>query len=147
MIDWLKMMVGNRKSEDVVDPKLPEEPPSKALKRVMLVALRCVDPDALKRPKIGYILSMLESENLLTPEVHLKVSSVLIIFDPKKRKRKMMWMILLLQDRCIAQESSSFVREINQSGPELGVTQSNTVISSTSEVDSHRYHNLPPRRR
>ena len=36
--DWLKTMVGNRKSEEVVDTKLPEMPTSKALKRVLLVA-------------------------------------------------------------------------------------------------------------
>ncbi|KAK4487813.1 hypothetical protein RD792_005493 [Penstemon davidsonii] len=66
LVDWLKMMVGNRKSEEVVDPKLPERPASKALKRVILVALRCVDPDAQKRPKIGHIVHMLESEDLLS---------------------------------------------------------------------------------
>ncbi|KAL0397925.1 UNVERIFIED_CONTAM: putative serine/threonine-protein kinase [Sesamum calycinum] len=66
LIDWLKMMVGNRKSEEVVDPKLPERPASKALKRVILVALRCVDPDAQKRPKMGHVIHMLESEDLLS---------------------------------------------------------------------------------
>lgn len=116
LIDWLKTMVANRKSEDVVDPKLPEQPPSKALKRAMLVALRCVDPDAQKRPKIGHILSMLEAENLFTPE-----------------------------DRRIAQESLTFVRESQQSGTELGSTQSYTVVSATSEVDNYNYRNLPPR--
>ncbi|KAL2233861.1 probable serine/threonine-protein kinase At1g01540 [Sesamum indicum] len=66
LIDWLKMMVGNRKSEEVVDPKLPERPASKVLKRVILVALRCVDPDAQKRPKMGHVIHMLESEDLLS---------------------------------------------------------------------------------
>ncbi|KAJ6320307.1 hypothetical protein OIU78_015656 [Salix suchowensis] len=32
LVEWLKTMVGNRKSEEVVDPKLPEMPASKALK-------------------------------------------------------------------------------------------------------------------
>ncbi|KAE8697244.1 hypothetical protein F3Y22_tig00110622pilonHSYRG00010 [Hibiscus syriacus] len=58
-------MVGNRKSKEVVDPKLPQMPASKALKRVLLVALRCVDPDASKRPKMGHIIHMLESDDLL----------------------------------------------------------------------------------
>ncbi|XP_010474756.1 PREDICTED: probable serine/threonine-protein kinase At1g01540 [Camelina sativa] len=58
-------MVGNRRSEEVVDPKIPEPPSSKALKRVLLVALRCVDPDANKRPKMGHIIHMLEAEDLL----------------------------------------------------------------------------------
>ncbi|KAK4483490.1 hypothetical protein RD792_010686 [Penstemon davidsonii] len=66
LVDWLKTMVGNRKSEEVVDPKLPERPASKALKRVILVALRCVDPDAQKRPKMSHLIHMLESEDLLS---------------------------------------------------------------------------------
>ncbi|XP_052192314.1 probable serine/threonine-protein kinase At1g01540 [Diospyros lotus] len=65
LVDWLKTMVGNRKSEDVVDPKLAEMPASKALKRVLLVALRCVDPDASKRPKMGHVIHMLEADDLL----------------------------------------------------------------------------------
>ncbi|GFP97314.1 probable serine/threonine-protein kinase at1g01540 [Phtheirospermum japonicum] len=73
LVDWLKMMVGNRKSEEVIDPKLPERPASKALKRVILVALRCVDPDAQKRPKMGHVIHMLESEDLLTRDVCLKI--------------------------------------------------------------------------
>lgn len=63
-------MVGNRRSEEVVDPKIPEPPSSKALKRVLLVALRCVDPDANKRPKMGHIIHMLEAEDLLYRDVY-----------------------------------------------------------------------------
>ncbi|XP_073030823.1 probable serine/threonine-protein kinase At1g01540 [Primulina eburnea] len=66
LVDWLKMMVSDRKSEEVIDPKLPEKPVSKILKRVILVALRCVDPDAQKRPKMGHVIHMLESEDLLS---------------------------------------------------------------------------------
>ena len=69
LIDWLKTMVGNRKSEQVVDPKLPEMPSSKALKRALLVALRCVDPDATKRPKMGHVIHMLEADDLLFRDV------------------------------------------------------------------------------
>jgi len=58
-------MVGNRKSEEVVDPKLPEMPSSKALKRALLIALRCVDPDATKRPKMGHVIHMLEADDML----------------------------------------------------------------------------------
>ncbi|KAL8172469.1 hypothetical protein V2J09_024273 [Rumex salicifolius] len=65
LVDWLKSMVSNRRSEEVVDPKLPEKPASKALKRVLLVSLRCVDPDAQKRPKMGHIIHMLEADDLL----------------------------------------------------------------------------------
>ncbi|KAK9128494.1 hypothetical protein Syun_017291 [Stephania yunnanensis] len=62
LVDWLKGLVGERKSEQVVDPKLPEMPSSKELKRILLVALKCVDPDATKRPKMGHVIHMLEAE-------------------------------------------------------------------------------------
>ncbi|XP_047980010.1 probable serine/threonine-protein kinase At1g01540 [Salvia hispanica] len=68
LVDWLKMMVGNMKSEEVADPKLPVRPASMALKRLLLVALRCVDPDDQKRPKMGYVVHMLESEDFLSLE-------------------------------------------------------------------------------
>lgn len=71
LVEWLKTMVGNRKSDEVVDPKLPEMPSSKALKRILLVALRCVDPDATKRPKMGHVLHMLEADDLLFPTVSI----------------------------------------------------------------------------
>ncbi|KAL8166013.1 hypothetical protein V2J09_007512 [Rumex salicifolius] len=62
LVDWLKTMVSNRNSEGVLDPKLQEKPSSRALKRVLLVALRCVDPNAQKRPKMGHVVHMLEAE-------------------------------------------------------------------------------------
>ncbi|KAI8545073.1 hypothetical protein RHMOL_Rhmol07G0014300 [Rhododendron molle] len=65
LIDWLKTMVENRKSEEVVDPKLPEMPSSKALKHVLLVALMCLDPNASERPKMGQVIHMLEEVDLL----------------------------------------------------------------------------------
>ncbi|KAE8695102.1 putative receptor-like protein kinase [Hibiscus syriacus] len=62
LIEWLKKMVANRNPEGVLDPKLPEKPTSRALKRALLVALRCVDPNAQKRPKMGHVIHMLEAE-------------------------------------------------------------------------------------
>lgn len=56
-------MVSNRNSEGVLDPKLPEKPSSRALKRALLVALRCVDPNAQKRPKMGHVIHMLEADD------------------------------------------------------------------------------------
>lgn len=56
------MMVTNRNPEGILDPKLPEKPASRALKKTLLVALRCVDPNAPKRPKIGQVVHMLETE-------------------------------------------------------------------------------------
>lgn len=63
LVDWLKMMVSNKNPEGVLDPKLPEKPTSRALKRALLVALRCVDPNAQKRPKMGHVVHMLEAED------------------------------------------------------------------------------------
>ncbi|KAI5059873.1 hypothetical protein GOP47_0024293 [Adiantum capillus-veneris] len=63
LVDWLKMMVGSRRSEEVVDPRVGVKPSSRALKRALLVALRCVDPDAQKRPKMGHVVHMLEADD------------------------------------------------------------------------------------
>ncbi|KAL5582730.1 hypothetical protein UlMin_015172 [Ulmus minor] len=62
LVDWLKMMVGSRRSEEVVDPNIEVRPSTRALKRALLTALRCVDPDSEKRPKMGQVVRMLESE-------------------------------------------------------------------------------------
>ncbi|KAG1362372.1 putative serine/threonine-protein kinase [Cocos nucifera] len=40
LVEWLKNTVGDRKAEQVVDPKMLEKPYPKALKRALLVALR-----------------------------------------------------------------------------------------------------------
>jgi hypothetical protein len=63
LVDWLKTMVSTRNSDGVVDPKIPKKPSSRALKKALLVALRCVDPDALKRPRIGHVIHMLEVDD------------------------------------------------------------------------------------
>eukprot|EP00249_Psilotum_nudum_P002655 c15781_g1_i1 orf=439-2010(-) len=63
LVDWLKMMVGCRRSEEVADPKMEIKPSSRALKRALLVALRCVDPDSEKRPKMGQVIHMLEADD------------------------------------------------------------------------------------
>lgn len=62
LVDWLKMMVGSRRSEEVVDPNIEVRPSTRALKRALLTALRCVDPDSEKRPKMSQVVRMLESE-------------------------------------------------------------------------------------
>ncbi|KAJ7980468.1 Kinase family protein [Quillaja saponaria] len=62
LVDWLKMMVGSRRSEEVVDPNIETRPSTSALKRALLTALRCVDPDSDKRPKMSQVVRMLESE-------------------------------------------------------------------------------------
>ncbi|KAE8721017.1 putative receptor-like protein kinase [Hibiscus syriacus] len=65
--DWLKMIVGNKRSEEVVDPNIEVRPSTRALKRALLTALRCVDPDSEKRPKMGQVARMLESEEYPIP--------------------------------------------------------------------------------
>jgi hypothetical protein len=62
-------MVANRRAEEVVDPTLEVRPSIRSLKRALLVALRCVDPDSEKRPKMGQVVRMLESEELPYREV------------------------------------------------------------------------------
>lgn len=86
VVDWLKQMVSSRNAEGVLDPKLPEKPSSRALKRVLLVALRCVDPNAQKRPKMGHIVHMLEAEELPFRDVSFQSlflsSELLITINP-----------------------------------------------------------------
>ncbi|XP_077218467.1 putative receptor-like protein kinase At5g18500 [Tasmannia lanceolata] len=67
LVDWLKMMVGNRRSEEVVDPNIETKPSTRALKRALLTALRCVDPDSDKRPRMSQVVRMLESEEYPIP--------------------------------------------------------------------------------
>ncbi|OEL38307.1 putative serine/threonine-protein kinase [Dichanthelium oligosanthes] len=54
LVEWLKRMVAERRVEEVLDPRLPEPPPSKALKRAVLAALRCVDPEGSQRPTMAH---------------------------------------------------------------------------------------------
>ncbi|KAJ6795596.1 putative receptor-like protein kinase [Iris pallida] len=68
LVDWLKMMVGSRRSEEVVDPNIETRPSTRALKRALLTALRCVDPDSEKRPKMSQVVRMLESDDPIPRE-------------------------------------------------------------------------------
>ncbi|KAL5714134.1 non-specific serine/threonine protein kinase [Ranunculus cassubicifolius] len=63
LVEWLKTMVANRNAEGVLDPKIVEKPQTRALKRALLVALKCVDPDSQKRPKMGHVIHMLEADD------------------------------------------------------------------------------------
>ncbi|PRQ52086.1 putative protein kinase RLK-Pelle-RLCK-V family [Rosa chinensis] len=62
LVEWLKMMVGARRAEEVVDPNLEVKPSTRSLKRALLVALRCVDHDAENRPKMSQVVRMLEAD-------------------------------------------------------------------------------------
>ncbi|XP_010688888.1 probable receptor-like protein kinase At2g42960 [Beta vulgaris subsp. vulgaris] len=64
LVEWLKVMVGTRRSEEVVDPNLEVKPTTRGLKRALLVALRCIDPDPEKRPKMSQVVRMLEADDV-----------------------------------------------------------------------------------
>ncbi|XP_039116264.1 probable receptor-like protein kinase At2g42960 [Dioscorea cayenensis subsp. rotundata] len=64
LVEWLKLMVASRRAEEVVDPSLEEKPATRALKRALLISLRCVDPDSEKRPKMGQVVRMLEADEV-----------------------------------------------------------------------------------
>ncbi|TYK27566.1 putative receptor-like protein kinase [Cucumis melo var. makuwa] len=62
LVEWLKMMVATRRAEEVVDMNLEIKPTTRALKRALLVALRCIDPESIKRPKMSQVVRMLEAD-------------------------------------------------------------------------------------
>ncbi|KAK3140479.1 hypothetical protein QOZ80_5AG0401590 [Eleusine coracana subsp. coracana] len=68
LVDWLKMMVANRRSEEVVDPNLERRPSTKELKRALLTALRCIDLNAEKRPRMDQVVRMLDSNEPIPQE-------------------------------------------------------------------------------
>lgn len=79
LVEWLKMMVGSRRTEEVVDPVLHVKPAARALKRILLVALRCVDPESNKRPNMGQVVRMLEADEVslnLQKHLHLVFSFI-----------------------------------------------------------------------
>ncbi|XP_010105744.2 probable serine/threonine-protein kinase At1g01540 [Morus notabilis] len=71
LVDWLKSKVARGKTADVIDPCLREMPSSKEFKRILLIALRCVDPDEQHRPNMGHVIHMLEPRDLLLGEEEL----------------------------------------------------------------------------
>ncbi|CAA6653941.1 unnamed protein product [Spirodela intermedia] len=58
LVEWLKMMVGSRRSEEVIDQSIERPPSSRALKRALLT----------KRPKMGQVARMLESDDPIPRE-------------------------------------------------------------------------------
>ncbi|KAJ0639993.1 putative protein kinase RLK-Pelle-RLCK-V family [Helianthus annuus] len=77
LVDWLKMIVGNRRSEEVVDPNIGTRPSRTALKYAILTALRCVDLDSERRLTMGEVVRMLESEEYpVTREVCFQIKYV-----------------------------------------------------------------------
>lgn len=64
---------------DVPDPKLPEFPTVKELKRIVLIALRCVDPEIEQRPKMGDVIHMLQPHDLLLNSNVMKIFNILLL--------------------------------------------------------------------
>ena len=63
LVEWFKGMVASRRGEEVLDPLMEVQPSARALKRAMLICLRCIDLDGNKRPKMGQIVHMLEADD------------------------------------------------------------------------------------
>ncbi|RDY12977.1 putative receptor-like serine/threonine-protein kinase, partial [Mucuna pruriens] len=63
LVDWFKAMVASRRSEELVDSLIEVPPSPRSLKRVLLICLRCIDLDVVKRPKMGQIVHMLETDD------------------------------------------------------------------------------------
>ncbi|KAL6845333.1 hypothetical protein ACP4OV_024828 [Aristida adscensionis] len=76
LVEWLKTMVSSKRAEEVVDPNLEIKPPKRALKRAILVGLKCVDPDADKRPKMSHVVQMLEAVQKAYQQDQRKLSLV-----------------------------------------------------------------------
>lgn len=65
----------------MVDPSIETRPSTRALKRALLTALRCVDPDSEKRPKMSQVVRMLESDEPIPREVPVLISLISLIFN------------------------------------------------------------------
>lgn len=65
LVDWIKMMVGAKRSEELLDPD--NRPSKSAFKRALLTALRCVNPNVEQRPPMSQVVRMLESEEYPVP--------------------------------------------------------------------------------
>ncbi|KAK9676533.1 hypothetical protein RND81_11G083400 [Saponaria officinalis] len=114
LVEWLKVMVGTRRAEEVIDPTLDVKPTTRALKRVLLVALRCIDPDPEKRPKMSQVVRMLEADEYPNRE------------DRRNRKSRTTSM-----EFDIAKETASSV------GDESMAEGTETHVPGTSQVQQH----------
>lgn len=76
LVEWVKYMAANGKAAYVLDPRLPEIPYLKELKQILLIAVRCVDPDVASRPRMGEVIHMLEPRDLLLDD-HVRIYNCL----------------------------------------------------------------------
>ncbi|URE10324.1 STYKc [Musa troglodytarum] len=97
MVEWFKRTVQSKREEEVVDPLIEVKPSPRALKRVLLVCLRCIDMDAQKRPKMGQIVHMLEGDEfpfrmeLRSAREGTLSSSISAKLAPPANSEKSMW--------------------------------------------------------
>ncbi|QHO44048.1 Glutaminyl-peptide cyclotransferase [Arachis hypogaea] len=83
IVDWFKSMISSGKISDLVDPKLPKKPSSIVLKRIILLALWCVDLDMNPKLKMEDVVQMLESNQLIFyKEHHIAMDSFEQNFTP-----------------------------------------------------------------
>eukprot|EP00850_Spirogloea_muscicola_P009843 SM000056S17961 [mRNA] locus=s56:346881:347610:+ [translate_table: standard] len=61
-------MVGRGQSFDIVDPKLQGQFQAEDVDYVLTAALKCVDFNAVKRPKMVQVIRMLETDDLVARE-------------------------------------------------------------------------------
>ncbi|BAT90922.1 hypothetical protein VIGAN_06221700 [Vigna angularis var. angularis] len=80
LVDWFKAMVASRRSEELVDPLVEIPPSPRSLKRVLLICLRCIDLDVVKRPKMGQIVHMLETDDFPFRSVSTTLSHSFSVF-------------------------------------------------------------------
>ncbi|AQK56599.1 Protein kinase superfamily protein [Zea mays] len=76
LLEWLKMMVTNKRADEVVHPNLEVKPPKCALKQEILVGFKCVDPDVDKSPKMSHVVQMLEGVQNAYHQNQRKLSQV-----------------------------------------------------------------------
>lgn len=64
LVEWFKMMVGSRRIDELVDPNLDPKPAARIFRRILIVALKCVDPDSGNRPKMSRVVQMVETKDV-----------------------------------------------------------------------------------
>ena len=82
LVDWFKGMVASHRGEELVDPLIEVPPAPRALKRTLLICLRCIDLDASKRPKMGQVVHMLEADDFPFRAVSPPLPCILFFMYP-----------------------------------------------------------------
>ncbi|KAG6493176.1 hypothetical protein ZIOFF_048153 [Zingiber officinale] len=96
MVEWFKRTVQRKHDEEVLDPSIEVKPSTRALKRVLLICLRCIDMDAQKRPKMGQIIHMLEGDEF--PFRIVRLSQLLCDLILLVVQDKLFWLIEQLSE-------------------------------------------------